>query len=146
MTEKEERVPAFGAGALGARLVFSILIVFATYNPSGHSFAHWVTEAMSAGSLNPLHALVGVLLLIGWTIFVRTTWASLGVIGLVLSGAFFAILIWALAFYHLLRVDSGNALVWIGLLCLSVILALGMSWGHLQRRASGQIEIDRPER
>jgi hypothetical protein len=146
MSEKGGAGSQFGLRELGLRLLFSILIVFATYNPSGYSFAHWVKDAVSAGSLTPLHALAGILLLIGWTIFVRTTWASLGVVGLALCGAFFAVLTWALVFYHLLRVESSNALAWIGLVCLSAILALGMSWGHLQRRASGQIEVDEPGR
>jgi hypothetical protein len=144
VSDSVRQQPGIGIAGLALRLLFAMLIVFSTYNPSGYSFAHWVREAMAAGSLTPLHALAGVVLLIGWTIFVRTTWASLGVMGLVLSAAFFAIMIWALVFYHLLRADSSNVFVWIGLLCIATILALGMSWGHLQRRASGQIEIDKP--
>ena len=73
------------------RLMFALVLVFATYNPSGWSYVHWVR---AHGELDAYVALAGVVLLIGWAIFLRATVRSLGVIGTTLAVAFFALLIW----------------------------------------------------
>jgi hypothetical protein len=33
-------------------------------------------------------------------------------------------------------------MTWIALLCLSGLLAIGMSWSHVRRRLTGQIDVD----
>ena len=136
----------FGAVDFLVRLLFAIVLVTATYNPTDYSFSHWLRDAVASGSVSPLHALAGVVLLIGWTIFVRTTWASLGFLGVGLALVFFAVIVWTLVYYKVVAIGSMTALVWILLMCLAVLLALGMSWAHLQRRASGQVEVEQVER
>jgi hypothetical protein len=135
-------ISRFGLGGYLVRLGFSAALVFATYNPSRFSFAHWVTGAFADGSIGPLHAVAGVALLIGWTVFVRTTWESIGALGLVLAGALLGALIWLLVDADLLSLDSFSTVIWLVLIAVALVLALGMSWGHMQRRASGQVDID----
>jgi hypothetical protein len=132
----------FGVGDFLVRLGFALVLVFVTYNPSRFSFAHWVSGAFSAGTLGALHFFAGVILLIGWTLFVRTTWESIGALGLVLAACFFGTLVWLLVDADLLDMESFAALIWVALTCIAVVLALGMSWGHMQRRASGQVDVD----
>lgn len=137
---------AFGPTAFLRRFAFATMLVLSTYNPSRFSFAHWVSGAFASGTLGPLHAFAGVALLIGWVILVRTTWQAIGALGLGLAIAFFGTLIWLLLESDLLRVSSVSALIWLALICVAFVLAIGMSWGHLQRRASGQVDVDDVDR
>jgi hypothetical protein len=38
--------------------------------------------------------------------------------------------------------DSTSAIVWLSLIALATLLAIGMSWSHIWRRLSGQLEVD----
>jgi len=122
------------------RFFFALVLVLSTYNPSGHSYYHWFSGQIS--SPTPLLALAGVLLLIGWAIFLRATLRSLGFIGLSLAAAFFGILIWMVVDAGWLHPDSFKAFSWIFLLVLSGILAVGISWSHIRRRMTGQVDVD----
>jgi len=122
------------------RFVLAVVLVFATYNPSGYSWYHWVMQA--ADKLDPLLALSGVLLLIGWVIYLRATVRSLGAIGTLLAIAFFAALIWAMIDYNVLSVENIEALTYVVLVMLAAIMATGMSWSHIRRRMSGQLDVD----
>ena len=124
------------------RWLFATCLVLLTYNPSTYSYFHWVRSSASASELGPEHALVGVILFIGWAMFVRATFRSLGLIGLLIGAAFFATLIWLLDDVGILHADSVSAVTWISLICLSGLLAIGMSWSHIRRRLSGQYDVD----
>ena len=81
----------FTFGSFGLRFLFSAILVFATYNPEGYSYYHWVEADFPSFSIE--QAFVGVLLLIGWIIYLRATLRSLGVVGLILSLALFGLMI-----------------------------------------------------
>jgi hypothetical protein len=125
------------------RLLAAAVLVFSTYNPSGKSYYHWLSENISAPT--PLLALAGVLLLIGWTIYLRATGRSLGAFGLFLAAAFFAVLVWMIIDWGWISADSVEAMTWIfeGILC--GVLAIGISWSHIRRRMTGQIDVDEVE-
>ncbi|MDH3353596.1 MAG: DUF6524 family protein [Chromatiales bacterium] len=126
------------------RLGFALILVYATYNPSGYSFFHWAKEALfgDAVEITPPLALTGVVLLIGWAIYIRATLRSLGVIGLALALAFFGTLIWWMVSIGLLGIDSVSIFAYVILFILAAILATGMSWSHIRRRMSGQADVD----
>ena len=123
------------------RFVFSLALVLLTYNPSGYSWVHWLI------SDTPLvyKVATGLILAIGWVIFLRATWNSLGQVGTVLACAFFAVIIWLLVQWNLVSLNSGATIQWVGLLVLSGVLAVGMSWSHVRRRLSGQYDTDEIE-
>lgn len=122
------------------RLVMALLLVFVTYNPSGYSWYHWFTGAEN--KIDPLIALAAVVLIIGWAIYLRATIRSLGAIGTTLTVAFFGTIIWALIDYDLLSLDSTTVLVYIVLVMVSAVMAVGLSWSHIRRRMTGQIDVD----
>lgn len=126
------------------RLGFALVLVYATYNPSGYSFYHWANEALLGESLalTPPFAMSAVVLLIGWTVYIRATLRSLGGFGLALAFAFFAIIVWWLVDIGLLGLDSVSIFTYIILFLLAAILATGMSWSHLRKKMSGQLDID----
>lgn len=124
------------------RMLFSLLLVFATYNPSEFSYFHWLRESLSGGGLAATHFVVGMILIIGWTIMLVAAQRSLGTIGLVLGAILLGGIVWMLADFGLVALDSVSALAWVGLFSISILLAVGLSWSHIWRRVTGQYEVD----
>ena len=62
--------------------------------------------------------------------------------GLLLAFAFFGTLIWLLFFWDIVPVDSFTIVTYIVLLVISGVLATGISWSHIRRRMSGQLDVD----
>lgn len=122
------------------RFVFALVLVFATYNPSKYSYFHWAESTLS--QFTPLLAICGLLLIITWGIYMRATFRSLGILGVMLAGAFFASFVWL--FYDLgwLQVENVGVMTWVVLIIISLLLAIGMSWSHIRRRLTGQVDID----
>ena len=122
------------------RAAFALALVLLTYNPSGYSFAHLLQAGFPA--VTPLEAVLGILLLIGWFVFLRATLAAIGPLGLVLLLALFAALIWLIVSWGWIKLSNTSAIAWISLVVLALILAVGMSWAHLYRRWSGQATVE----
>jgi len=119
------------------RLLAAVLLVFATYNPSGWSYVHWVRGA--GGGPLPLKVLAGLALAAGWVFCVKATLRSLGHVGTALAAAFFGVLIWL--FVDLRGTDvEGATLAWIVLACLAATLAVGLSFSFVKRRVTGQVD------
>lgn len=131
----------FNFGSFFVRLFFALILVFMTFNPSGYSFYHWGLKSLETG-FEPLMAFSGVILLIGWIIYLRATIASLGIIGLILAFAFFGTLLWMVIDWGIIPVDSVQIITYIVLSLLSMVLAIGMSWSHIRRRMTGQVDVN----
>ena len=130
----------FTLGDFIARLAFAAVRVFGTYNPTDFSYASWV---LAEGSeFGPVHAIVGIALLIGWIVFLRATFLSLGWLGVILFGALFAAIVWFFVDIGWLDLNSTSAISWVVLLLLALTLAVGMSWSHIRRQLSGVSPID----
>ena len=124
-------------GGFLLRLLAAAVLVFATYNPSGTSWVHWVRQA--GGGPLPLKVLAGIFLAAGWLFCVRATLRSLGHVGTALAAGFFGVLIWL--FVDLKGTDvKGATIVWIVLACLAATLAVGLSVSLVKRRVTGQID------
>jgi hypothetical protein len=121
------------------RLGAALVLVLATYNPSGYSFFHWV---MKSESLGPEHFVVGVVVAIGWVILIAATKRSLDTLGMVLGVVLLAGLVWLLIDFGALSLDSASAVAWVVLICIAVLLAIGLCWSHIWRRITGQFEVD----
>jgi Family of unknown function (DUF6524) len=130
----------FNIGSFFARWLFAALLVFGTYNPTDYSYLSWLLA--EGTELGPIVALVGVVLLIAWIVFLRATFLSLGWLGICLGAALFGCVLWLLVDVGLLSLDSTSAITWLVLLVLSLILATGMSWSHIRRRLTGQFDVD----
>jgi len=122
------------------RFIFAIVLVFCTYNPEGYSYYDWVLTNLK--EITPLKVLAGIVLLIGWIIYIRATLKSLGALGLILATGFFGTLIWLLVDLDWIPADSTRAVSYIVLFVLCAVLAAGMSWSHIRRRISGQVDVD----
>ena len=122
------------------RFIAALILVFCSYNPEEMSYYHWAILEFPAYTV--LKIFLGVILLIGWTIFIRATLRSLGPIGLILAAGFFGTLLWLIVDYGLVPADSVRAISYIVLVILAAVLTTGMSWSHIRRRLSGQADMD----
>lgn len=122
------------------RFMFALLLVMFTYNPSGYSYSHWLQNSFS--DFSPLLGIAGISLIIGWVIYIRATLRSLGLIGLILAGLFFAAIIWLLIDWGWLGFNNVTAMSWVILVLISAVLAVGISWSHIRRKISGQVDAD----
>jgi hypothetical protein len=123
------------------RLLFALVLVFMTYNPSGYSWVGWLMSDVPM----VYKVAAGVVLLIGWVIFLRATWNSLGAAGTVLAVALFAVVIWLFVYWGFFALDDTTVIEWAMLFVLTGVLAIGMSWSHVRRKLSGQYDTDEIE-
>lgn len=135
-------VHRFGWRSFLLRLAFTTVLVLLTFNPTRFSYLHWLQRSFVDSRLGPAHALAGVVVLAGWVILFRAASRSLGVWGLFIGAAFFGTLVWFLISIGALTLDQRSTITWIALLCLSGLLALGLSWSHVRRRLTGQLDVD----
>ena len=133
----------FTFASFGWRFLFALLLVFLTYNPSGYSYVHWLRASLS--DFTPILAIAGVVLLIGWAMYLRATWASLGPFGAVLAVAFFGVIVWLMVDIGMVQTGSLQAIAWLAEFILAGVLAAGMSWSHIRRKISGQYDTDEIE-
>ena len=112
----------------------------ATYNPTSFNYVKWV---MTQGERPvSLMVLAGLLLLIGYIIYLRATLRSIGGFGMLLVLALVGALLWVLYDFGVLSLDNTGLNVWLGLLALSLVLGVGLSWSHVRRALSGQADMD----
>ena len=124
----------------GLRFLLGLILVFATYNPESYSYLHWLKNTFP--KITAIQAFVGVVLLIGWAVFIRASMRSLGIIGLVLALAFFGTLLWLIIDVGLIPANSVRAITYIIEFVLAAILSTGLTWSHVRRRLSGQMDTD----
>jgi hypothetical protein len=131
-------------GGLLGRFLASLVLVLATYNPTGLSFVSWV--AANFPHLQPVQAVLGVVLLALWIFFVHATYRSLGALGVVLGLAFFAAVIWLISSWGWLNTSSHTAMIWIALFFVACLLTLGLCWALIRTRVSGQPVVEEVDR
>ncbi len=130
----------FGWDGFLVRFAFATIIVFTTYNPEGVSYFNWVYDALPEFSV--LKAFIGIVLLIGWIILIRATLGSIGFMGILLTAAFFGLAIWLIIDVFGLSTDSFRVISYIIEIMLASVLSIGVSWSHVRRRISGQLDTD----
>ncbi|MBQ0724941.1 MAG: hypothetical protein KBT50_08880 [Cycloclasticus sp.] len=130
----------FKASSFFIRFGVALVLVFASYNPSGFSYYHWIIKDIS--SFSPMMGLTGLTIIIAWAIYIRATLRSLGLIGISLALAFFASVFWLIIDWGLIATDNVTVLIYIVQTILCFILAIGLSWSHIRRRMSGQVDAD----
>lgn len=122
------------------RWLFAFGLLAATYNPTPYNYVQW---GMEFGSANiSIAVLFGLLLLLGYIIYLRATLRSIGAFGIALILALVGAILWVLYDLGLLSLENRNLNTWIGLFALSLVLGVGLSWSIIRRRLSGQADVD----
>jgi hypothetical protein len=146
---------SFTFSSFSVRFLFALILVMLTYNPTEYSFYHLVIDQISPAEVTaggvvtsgvsrvslPVLLMAGIVLSIGWVIFLRATLRSLGPIGIGLVAALFSCAIWMLVDLKWLVLE-GLVFQYIILAIVAVVLGVGMSWSHIRRRLSGQADMD----
>ena len=122
------------------RWICAFVLLAATFNPTEYNYVDWVRTF--GGQNMSLAALFGLLLLIGYIISLRATLRSIGGFGMILVLALVGACLWVLYDFGILRLDNPSMNLWLGLLALSFVLGIGLSWSHVRRALSGQSDMD----
>lgn len=122
------------------RWFVAFLLIAATLNPTDWNYVAW-TRATWPGHMS-VTVLLGLLLFVGYVIYLRATLRSIGVFGMALVLAIAAALAWVLHDFGLLGLGNRDALAWLGILALSLVLGIGLGWSLIRRRLSGQLDMD----
>lgn len=122
------------------RWMVAFALLAATFNPTRWNYVSWVRQHY--GDQTPLAVLLGLLLFVGYIIYLRATLRSIGGFGMTMVLAIVGAALWVLYDYGLLSVTDTSHLIWLALAALSLVLGIGLSWSHVRRRLSGQSDMD----
>lgn len=128
-----------GKGFL-VRLLAAAVLLFATYNPEGRSYFHWM--ASGGWEITPLKAFAGVCLIVAWVFLLRATVRSLGALGTFLAAAFFGTLIWLIVSWAHIEPTTTKGLTYLILLGLALVLSTGSVWSIWRRKMTGQVDVE----
>ena len=122
------------------RWAIAFVLIAATYNPTQWNYVRWALSNFNENL--PMVTLLGLLLTVGYIIYLRATLRSIGVFGMALILAILAALAWV--FYDLGWLDIQDSAVnlWLGNIAASLVLGIGLSWSHIRRAISGQSDMD----
>ena len=122
------------------RWLVAFILLAVTFNPTEWNFVRW-SRANFDGQM-PMVVLLGLVLLTGYVIYLRATLRSIGAFGMLLVTAIFGALIWVLIDWGILTLENPTLTTWLGLLALSLVLGIGLSWSIVRRRLTGQTDVD----
>lgn len=122
------------------RWLGAFVLLAATYNPTSWNFSRWAETNWS--SQMPLTLLLGLLLAVGYLVYIGATLRSIGAFGIVLVSAIVGALVWVLIDYRILTLQNPQLNLWLGIFALSVVLGIGLSWSIIRQRLSGQATVD----
>ncbi len=116
----------------------ALVLVMITYNPTSFNYVQWAMHNFETNL--SVVILLGLILFVAYAVFVRATLHSIGKVGIIMIVAVIAVLLWVLYDKGLLDPANSTVMTWIGLIALSVILGIGLSWSIIRRRISGQLD------
>lgn len=122
------------------RWLGAFVLLALTYNPTSWNFYRWAEANWQAQM--PLTLLMGLLLAVGYMVYIGATLRSIGGFGIVLVAAIVGALVWVLIDFGVLTLDNPQLNLWIGIVLLSVVLGIGLSWSIIRQRLSGQATVD----
>ena len=122
------------------RFVIAFSLVTVTWNPTRYNYILWALNNWQ--EMAPYVLFSGLVLAITWVVFVRAGARSLGFIGSTLAIALAGSVLWMIIRLDLIDPNNTTTLTWVLMTLFAAILTAGMSWSHLRRRWSGQLDID----
>lgn len=125
------------------RWLGAFVLLAATFNPTQWNFIRWA-EAHWASQM-PLTLLLGLLLGVGYLIYIGATLRSIGAFGVIVVAAVVGALIWVLMDWGVLNLQNTDLNLWLAIFALSVVLGVGLCWSILRQRLSGQASVDEIE-
>lgn len=122
------------------RWIFAFLLLAVTFNPTDYNYVRWSMTHYSTEL--PVTVLMGLILTIGYIIYLRATLRSIGGFGMFLILSVVAALLWVLYDWGVLGLENRSFNTWIGIFSLSCVLGIGLSWSLVRRQLTGQADMD----
>ncbi len=122
------------------RWICAFVLLAVTYNPTALNYLSWARRHWD--DQLPLTVLGGLLLAVGYVIYLRATLRSIGGLGMALVLALVGAILWVLVDFGLVDLSDPGLATWVGILALSLVLGVGLSWSIIRRRLSGQVDMD----
>jgi hypothetical protein len=122
------------------RWLGAFVLLAAIFNPTRWNYVAWARASWA--DQMPLIVFSGLILAVVAMVYLVATIRSIGATGALVIGAIFAAGLWVLTDWGLLGLDNSALNIWLGILALSLILGVGMSWSILRQRLSGQQTTD----
>jgi hypothetical protein len=127
-------------GGFILRWLFALLLVLITFNPTHYSLFHWIWPLNPEQM--PLKILAILVMVVIYIIFLRATFRSIGLLGIILALAVGGTLVWLFIDQGWMSIDNYTVLTWVLLLVIGTILGIGISWSHIRRKLTGQFDTD----
>ncbi|MEL6915681.1 MAG: DUF6524 family protein [Pseudomonadota bacterium] len=122
------------------RWLFAFMLLAVTYNPTPYNYVRFgLDNYLEATSFV---ALGGIVLFIGYVIYLRATLRSIGGFGMFLVAALVGAVIWVAVDLGLVDLEDPTLNLWLAIFAVSVVLGIGLSWSIVRRRLSGQADVD----
>src|ERR1044071_5292369 len=106
------------------RLLAALVLVLCTFNPTGYSYVHWVATVFP--HITPVQAIVGIVLLVGWIVYLTATMRSIGLLGVAIGVAFFAAVVWLVVSWGWLDLHNATAMTRVSLFISAGLLGIGL--------------------
>jgi hypothetical protein len=122
------------------RWLFAFLLLAATYNPTEWNYVAWSMANVDTNL--SMTVLLGLVLFVGYIIYLRATLRSIGIFGMILILTVVGTLLWVLFDQEVISLDNPTVNTWIAIVALSIVLAIGLSWSIVRRKLTGQADMD----
>ena len=122
------------------RWLLAFVLLTATYNPTQWNFVRWAMAHYT--DMLSVTVLAGLVLLVGYIIYLRATLRSIGLFGMILILSVAGTLIWVLFDQGFIDLSDPTINTWLAIVILSLVLAIGLSWSIVRRKISGQADVD----
>jgi Family of unknown function (DUF6524) len=116
------------------RLLFAEFVLLVTWSPSPLSYVTWVGRV----PFGALQAVLGIALLIAHVVAVRMAFLSLDWLGITASLLLLGCVLLAVSHLGLLDLAAAQGQRAFWLFVAGVLVAIGLVWGSLQQRISGE--------
>ena len=124
-----------------ALFVYSALLVLGTYNPSGVSVWHWLSQAADWGRMWPVYVVVGLVLAGLWLLFLTSIRKSMSIGGISLIVLIVALLCYLPVHFDTMNVTQ-SSITWLVLCGLIVVVGCGGSFARIRFYLFGQRSVD----
>lgn len=125
------------------RWIGAFALVSMTYNTTDYSYVAWVMNPETFYEDQSLKFVLGTLFLIGYAIYIRATYAAMGIVGIAVAAFLVGAFGFTLAYYGIVDFQNQSTSLWGFIFGLSTIMAAGMTNAFFQKSISGQQETSR---
>ncbi len=119
-----------------SRWLVALFLVMGTYNLSGYSYFHWLTDPSSGQWLTKVF--IGFVLGLAYATYVLATIRSLGLYGIIIWTALFACLSWLVVDIGVVETMTMGTFATMAMIVFANVLGVGVSWSYIRGRLSGQ--------